>query len=617
VWQDAQRSARGRLWPEVERFLSELPPESFRQAKLLEYDLALRYSETGQFRDAFLGAGHLPMLSIGSWLLDDLAVSKPGRAGAERHLFLAALFLAGRAHIVDSIPDEGSFYDEGFHDLARRFAEQATAELRAVGPTEPSVSGDGLTAPASLVASTALSFAGRADVGAAVGEMLDELGRAFQLKAELASLHRDLLTGRTSYPIAYVAEVAGIPLAPWPEPEVVLGAMALTGSLGAILEKAAAHARRSLQIADAIGLRAFAAYLEDASATFEAAQPPDSNGARRPNILIRKAEPTLPKALAMARGFLLADPRLEESWEVHREGMFGAPEVTSRFPAAIVLEILAEDALDVGAGIDELLAFTAANRFRYYDHPWADPDTDTIGVFLRLRHFSTTPEWYGHDLEAVLDCLDGAVRSNGVVPVWLRDCRGWEADGPQVLALGEHCGTVVAHLVLGLAMATDDLAKRYRDIAEIGASQVYDRISEVGLRANVNYPPNFALAVFYRLVSRVPTGRAEEARLVLDAELERAYAAGPITPQDAALLTSACRAAGRPELIDPTWGTIILKGQSFDGGWAAEPFAAAPNRGSSVTWYSSRTLTSALCYDALTPSANAPRITPAHALVHA
>ncbi|TME79290.1 MAG: hypothetical protein E6I45_13150, partial [Chloroflexi bacterium] len=86
MWQDAQRSARGRLWAEVERFLSELPPESFRQAKLLEYDLALRYSETGQFRDIFLGVGQFPMLSVGSWLLDDLAPTTPARDEAERHL---------------------------------------------------------------------------------------------------------------------------------------------------------------------------------------------------------------------------------------------------------------------------------------------------------------------------------------------------------------------------------------------------------------------------------------------------------------------------------------------------------------------------------------------------
>jgi len=613
VWQDAQRSARGRLWAEVERFLSELPPETFRQAKLLEYDLALRYSETGQFRDIFLGVGQFPMLSVGSWLLDDLAPTTPARDGAERHLFLASMLLASRAHILDSIPDEGSFYDEGFHDLARRFAERATAELRAVGAAEASVlDGDGWA----LIASAAVHFAEREDLGASVGNMLEELARAFQMRAELESIQQDAQRGKTTHPIELIARAAGIPLEPRPEPEVLLGAMALTGSLPVILQEAAGHAYHSWRMAEAIGLPTFEAYLAGARTAFETLAEPPSNGAVRPKPLILKNEPTLPKALQMARAFLVADPMLKESWEVHREGMFGAPEVTSRFPAGILLEMLAEHGLDVGEGVDDFLGFTASNRFRYYDHPWADPDTDTIGVFLRLRHFATDPDRGADALEEVLSCLDETVRANGTVPVWLRDCRGWESERPTVLALGEHCSTVVAHLVLGLAMATEEVAKRYRNIAELGATQVYERISEVGLRANVNYPPNFALAVFYRLLAGVPARGSQRARAILDAEVEKACASRPSSPQDAALLTRACHAAGRRDLIDPSWGTVILKGQSFDGGWSAEPFAAAPNRGSSMTWYQSRTLTTALCYDGLAPSVRAPW-TPAHSLVHA
>ena len=59
----------------------------------------------------------------------------------------------------------------------------------------------------------------------------------------------------------------------------------------------------------------------------------------------------------------------------------------------------------------------------------------------------------------------------------------------------------------------------------------------------------------------------------------------------------------RSEKLDPRWRTTILKGQSFDGSWIGERFAAAPNRGLAVTWYSSSLLTSALCYDALMSSA--------------
>ena len=93
--------------------------------------------------------------------------------------------------------------------------------------------------------------------------------------------------------------------------------------------------------------------------------------------------------------------------------------------------------------------------------------------------------------------------------------------------------------------------------------------------------------------------QATAARTELAGALDRACARGPRSAQEAALLTIACLEAGRADAIDPAWRTTMLKSQDFDGGWTGEAFAAAPNRGRSVTWYSSSTLTTALCYDAL------------------
>ena len=70
-------------------------------------------------------------------------------------------------------------------------------------------------------------------------------------------------------------------------------------------------------------------------------------------------------------------------------------------------------------------------------------------------------------------------------------------------------------------------------------------------------------------------------------------------PRSAALLTVACIDGGRPDLLREEWTTRILRAQRSDGSWIGEPFAAAPNRGHSVSWYSSSMLTTALCYDAL------------------
>ena len=77
MWRDAQRREQHRDWIAVDRALVALPSRLFRQAKLLEYDLALRWSTTGQFQDIFLGTDAFPLTSIGRWLLGDLGAEPP------------------------------------------------------------------------------------------------------------------------------------------------------------------------------------------------------------------------------------------------------------------------------------------------------------------------------------------------------------------------------------------------------------------------------------------------------------------------------------------------------------------------------------------------------------
>jgi hypothetical protein len=628
VWRDAQRRTHERCWPDVVRLVAGLPPDLFRKAKLLEYNLALRYSATGQFKDIFLGADQFPILSLSSWLLNDLDVATGDeRQRFERHLFIASVLLAARTHALERIADADSFNDEGHLPLVRFLSDRAAEELAELIPRasafweqpgvsepgrdlsaheEPAAGTDGdppqpdallpgrWAAPARLLARAVTELAGREEVTTRVTEMLDAMAAAFRIRDDLASMHRDLLHGRPSYPIAVVAQAAGMPLRPWPDPNVVLGAMVASGSLPDIGATALSHARKARDAAADLRLPTWEAYLADVVAGFEE----QLEGASGP--LLRLAEPTLPKALAMAEAFLLADTTLRQSWEVHREGMFGAPEVTSRFPAGLVLEILCAHGHDLRRQVDEFLSFTDANRFRYYDHPWADADTDTIGVYLRLQPHASDAEGQTDSLATVLGCLEREVVATGAVPVWLRDCPKPEEARPSVTALGEGCGTVAAHLLLGLLGAS-----RLPTVIEIGAAHLLDRIRSLGLAANVDYPPTFALAIFLRLAARLEAsggdlaGRAREVRHTLRDELDRVRQ-GPIDlAQDAALVVIACVEAGSVDLIDPAWITTVLKRQRFDGGWDGEPFAAAPNRGWSMTWYASSPLTSALCYDAL------------------
>jgi hypothetical protein len=176
-----------------------------------------------------------------------------------------------------------------------------------------------------------------------------------------------------------------------------------------------------------------------------------------------------------------------------------------------------------------------------------------------------------------------------------------------VLDLGEGCATVAAHLLLGLlSVETPD----YRQVLEIGAFDLFDRILQRGLGANVNYPPVYALGVFLKFIGQLEpkalsdevARRAGDAKVALVDDLERSARANAGTAQSAALLTVACLDADRGELIDPAWISLVLRQQRFDGSWRGEPFFAAPNRGRSVTWYESAILTSAMCYDALVRS---------------
>lgn len=455
-----------------------------------------------------------------------------------------------------------------------------------------------------LLASAAQAGAGVPSGEPGVGRMIDLMAGGFEVRHQLTTLHDDLLRGRLTFPVVTIARAAGIPLRPWPRPEGVLGAMVLTGSVRTILQASRDRLDEARSIADASGLKTFAAFLGDAADDVanrmgSVPTPTAAKEVARPAPLIHLTEPTVPKALAMARGYLLSNLPLRESWETHREGMFGADEVASRYPAGLIFEILAAHGQPVTSAIEAFLEFTAANGFRYYEHPLSGMDTDTIGVYLRLARHSASADEHVRAVDGVLACLGRHVERYATVPVWLRDCA--EAPRAPIIDLGEDCGTVAAHLLLGLC-AVDD--RRHDAILETGARSLLSRIVDVGLGVNVNYPPAFALAAFSRLAACAArrAGLAAEAAAaasVIRSELKRQRGFPARTAQDAALVTMACLDAGRPELLDRRWRDAILRQQRFDGSWSAEPFFAAPNRGHAVTWYASITMTTALAYDAL------------------
>jgi len=647
TWSAAQRRERERSWQPVERYVADLPPELFERFKLLEFDLAIRHSPSGQFRDVFTGVSQFPLLSVGGWLIRDLGrAASPPPTAVEGRLLLASALLAVSDHAVRWGSD-GSPSAAADLALVHLLSERAALELAGVpraGSTNldrARVLGEGLeaslarraswgsldppadpgrylirrwSAPARAVARAALAFARRDDITADVDALLDDSAAAFEILGDLSSIHADLLAGRITFPIATVARAAGLPLWPRPDPIVALGSLVLTGSIGAIRAAAAERLRNARAIAVRLGLDRFAAFLADAEAGLSANVGAAAAPTPTAPILVEREE--VSQALEMAEGYLLADPLLAESWETHREGMFGAPLVVSRFPAGLILEILRRRGHQVGPGIAAFIDHAAANNFRYYDHPQSGIDTDTLGVVLRLLPDPTAPGRWATAIDAMLDALERAVGDRGAIPVWIPDPANPSAPRPPTLELGDHCGTVACHLLLGLAPYAP---VRHASTISTGLAALLARIGDVGLAANVNYTPAFALATLGRLLRYLdrPASRAwlpdqvgraaAEAGEALAGELDRLLAWRVTTHQQAALSTTACLELGMSDRIDPSWRVMLLASQRWDGSWTGEPFAVVPNRGRTMAWFTSATLTTALCYDALAGLARATR----------
>jgi hypothetical protein len=637
-------------WADFDRLLTDLPQSLFRQVKLVEYELGLRLSRTGRLQDVRRDPDRLPVLALPGMLLDDFGMQPgPDREATERDLFLAGVLLAVRTHTVEQMVRWPSFADGRQAALVQLCTERVLRTLaRVVPPEDPywerrdAISLDDLDRTLELVGddgpdpasdpesllpgrwAAPLKQLGLASAAVSRSEnaaddlarLLDDLAAAFQVAADLTSFHRDVLEGRVTHPIAVVAQRAGLALRPWPTPAVLLGALAATGSLATIVGAAEQRLRSAHEVALKLGLAGLDAFTREAltrlserTGSFEAGwpAPEGSTTAGAPRPLLQLAQPPIENALDMAESFLVAEAPFRESWETHREGMFGSGYVTSRFPSGLILEILVRHGQDMGPAIGELLDATVANGFRYYEHPWSDVDADTVGMFLRLRQCVGPVAAREQALRDVLRCVGATVQELGRVPVWFPRCTR-DADRPAVITLGEGCGTVEAHLLLGL-LGTEE--EELGEVLEVGAAHLFGRIQEIGLGANVNYPPGYALGIFLRLAGSVQragmgsavTTAAGEVFAVLDVALQEAVLVPPRSSQDAALKVIACHEARRGDLVDGRWIVQILKSQRFDGSWRSEPFAAAPNRGQGMTWYSSNQLTSALCYDALARTA--------------
>ncbi len=609
---DRSRRAVDAYWPAVDRFFDELPGDLYRQGRLLREALAVRHSHTGVFHDILRRPEDPPLLHYHRWFLDDLGVADDaGRAALEAHLFAAMVFTLALDFVQRGVRSADSFVDTAWVGVADTLSRQIAREFAVV--LEPDAPfwdtyrslWDSAAATVANPAGPARTAARRAPFmlsGLAVCEttgwegdrhrvldMLGHLNAVLAMRDDLLAIRRGLGRGTLTEHVQVMIEAAGREEAAIDDPARLLGALILGGSVDALEPRWRADLDALAGDAAELGLPTtgrYARHLESIMSRVTDGLRLD--GPVTPSTRFEPASDPHREAVVMAERFLLADPSLREAWEVHRWGLAGAPEVTARFPAGIVVEILGRSGHDIADLVDDFYRQAGEKRFAYYDHPDLPyAETDTLGVLLRLYEFSKQTEWHRSVIDEFLALLEAHVAPDGRLPVWL-------TDDPDDLLLGEGCGTIEANLIRGL-LAYD--APRLAPLAGPALERLISDFLVRGAGITVNYPRPYLLVVLGDLLSAVEGPDAAWRRL--GAQIELQAVRDRLTPMTAACLTLAARHPSTAKQFDESWITTILKGQRFDGGWSGEAMFFAPNRGRSATWYSSRLVTSALCYDAL------------------
>jgi len=397
---DELEAFRGRVdahWPAVDQYLDGLPGDLYRQGRLLRENLALRHSPTGDFHDILRGTRDHPLLHYHLWILDDLGISHDAqRRSIESDLFAAMVFALGVVTIQREVIAPDSFVDEQYIGLAdslsRRGARHFSAVVEAGSPfwethqrlwdAAAAVDVDGedqaptetRLGPFMLSGLAGLEATNRADLSGGLIEMLEHINSVFAIRHDLLGIRRDLARGRLTGPVRAMITGAGLAEDETADPDGLLGTLLLTGAVDAVEPSWRRQVDAVANSASDLGLPTFGRYATLLATGMEAIQavlrvPGGPNPAGGPPPRFEAATTPLPDAIAMAEGYLAADPTFRDAWEVHRWGMAGAAEVTARFPAGLVIEALGNHGHDVADLADEFYQSAGEQGFAYYDHP--------------------------------------------------------------------------------------------------------------------------------------------------------------------------------------------------------------------------------------------------------
>lgn len=580
-------------WSEIRLWLSESAT-----GRLLGAHLAARYSSDGRLETALTGD---PTLDVAAWLAD----GNLDLPSTTRHLLAALLvgFAAAEARLLAGAATEAEV-DDLAGELWHRSELEMSEVLGVRVEYEPfAADADPIAVLVRLAVLAGATLAGHRS--AAPRRLAGSIADMLVLERDVRDLIPSLRARRLNRAARLLADRSAIELDDDGAFQMLLGMVALGQGRQAILEPWKEALDAASALAGEFDSPELNEWIGELSSRYETVRVGDGSLVAGVAHLVpfpsfgrreQLARPALDLALHMAEGFLLADPDLAESWEVHRRGFLGHDVVVASFPAGLVLEVLARHGLDVSDGIARYLDRLAAQDFTYYDAAefiWVE--TDTVGTVLRLLVHLEDREPWATLIESWEAQVAGVMKTTGAVPVWLIDGAEAVARSGMVL-LGEGCGAIQARLMAAMCD---------RDPTAVPSGVVDDLLGRVlshGLSIAVNYPPLFAAGAIRELLAAAKGSVSEESLVaaagVLRQELE-SWAASDHTPMEAALLVAACVDSPDEDLIDRRFVQEILDAQDPDGGWPAEPLFFVPNKGGSVTWHRSRLLTAAFCFDAL------------------
>jgi hypothetical protein len=316
----------------------------------------------------------------------------------------------------------------------------------------------------------------------------------------------------------------------------------------------------------------------------------------------------LDRSITLAVDALLADPELQESWDVQRwGGWFERPRMARLFPMGVCALALASASVDIQQRARALLALRRTDGFPYFeDFPSIPPDADDLGIALQLAACLPPDPQLKESLVWPVELLVRNVEPDGAIPVWFeRDLRE-PIPGNAPRWLGSRCLAAAANAVVGLVEANVTLAPKFLDRV---VGWVFHTWQTEGMNAVFFYGLPYTRFILLRL-AEVVTPKLEIDSVMRVVQLVRDDLHASIVGarrSDGSLggiLASACHLAGAMCVHDQTfdpWPTLsyLMAQQRPDGFWPSEPLYLTVGKDNVPAVHEARSLTTALCLYAL------------------